>query len=135
MENMHRTKHGERGWSFRALLAGTILPGVTCVHQPGSSRDRCLSHLVKMLSIRFLCCNGIFSTHKWLRPYVYVVSISFSMYFVFKFIFKFFGHTKTVPQPEVELVPPVLEAWSFNHRTAREVPVLVSIDHLYPNLW
>lgn len=35
-----------------------------CVHQPGSSRDRCLSHLVKMLSTRFLCCKGIFPTSK-----------------------------------------------------------------------
>ena len=29
MENMHRTKHGERGWSFRALLECTIFPGIT----------------------------------------------------------------------------------------------------------
>ena len=35
-----------------------------CVQQPGSSRDRCLNHLVKMLSTRFLCCKGIFSTNK-----------------------------------------------------------------------
>ena len=40
---------------------------------------------------------------------MYVVSSSFSIYFVFEFIFKFFGHTKTVPQPEIELVPPVLK--------------------------
>ena len=40
---------------------------------------------------------------------MYVVSNSFSIYFVFKFIFKFFGCTKTVPQPEIELVSPVLK--------------------------
>ena len=40
---------------------------------------------------------------------MYVVSSSFSIYFVVEFIFKFFGHTKTVPQPEIELVPPVLK--------------------------
>ena len=29
------------------------------------------------------------------------------------------------PQPGIKPVPPVLEAWSPNHQTTREVPVLV----------
>ena len=39
----------------------------------------------------------------------------------------FFGHTKAcgilVLQPGIKPMPPVLEAWSLNHWTTREVPV------------
>ena len=41
-------------------------------------------------------------------------------------LFVFWGHTACgilVPRPGIELVPPAVEAWSFNLRTAREVPV------------
>ena len=48
------------------------------------------------------------------------VSILFS-------VFIFFGcHVAfgmTVPWPGIEPVPPAVEAWSFNHWTAREVPI------------
>jgi len=29
-----------------------------------------------------------------------------------------------IPQPEVELMPSAVEAWSLNHWTTREVPIL-----------
>ena len=33
-----------------------------------------------------------------------------------------------VPQPGIEHVPPALEAWSLNHWTSREVPMLLFLD-------
>ena len=49
--------------------------------------------------------------------------------FLFFYVFYlFFGHAAfgiLVPRPGIEPVPPALEAWSLNHWTAREVPVLL----------
>ena len=35
-----------------------------------------------------------------------------------------------VPQSGIEPVPPALGAWSLNHLTAREIPVLLPPPHL-----
>ena len=35
-----------------------------------------------------------------------------------------------VPRPRIEPMPPALEAWSFNHWTAREVPSLLFFSFL-----
>ena len=43
---------------------------------------------------------------------------SHTSFFLFFFFFIFFGCTG------IELVPPIVEAQSLNHRTAREVPVV-----------
>ena len=80
-----------------------------------------------MLSEIFIRKEGLTSeiNSKAIKPYK--EQFSLTAFFLFLFVWFFFWpHPAAcgilLSRPGIEPVPPALEAWSLNHRTAREVP-------------